>query len=335
MKSPPEQLPAGSSRRRLSIRGLLLAALVLALIFILPVLMVRAAVTLVRFEAEPADTQIMIEWETASELDNAGFYVLRNQTGGTNWSNYTRIEVVDAENGTVYTPPALIPARGDSIIGDIYTFYDQNVSAQVEYFYVLEAVDTNNLSQFHGPISTGIGLATDTPTPTQTSSESPTPTRTMTPTSSATSVQNGTPANGTSTATVPATASITAAPTQTGGPTLTASPTRTSTPGPTATQGPTLRPSGTPVADLDASLTAVMARVTPLGTSAQPDQVTSPTSTAAAVVAEVTLPPVSAEETFVASTGLILRILLTCFLFAVSGTILTGGVIYFVYQRGN
>ena len=60
------------------------------------------AVTLASFTAEPHPEGVLLQWVTATEIDNAGFNLHR----------------ATAENGP-YTPvnPALIPAKGDAVTG--------------------------------------------------------------------------------------------------------------------------------------------------------------------------------------------------------------------------
>lgn len=172
----------------------------------------RAAVTLIYFiaEADAPTNSIYLEWETATELNNAGFYITRS----------------NLENGTYVRITDFIPAEGDGVTGSLYYFFDLNIQTGVRYWYKLEAVDTNNNSEFHGPISAQLGGPTptstlsgptrtptvtvtlppgvtpsNTPTSTQTPIMSPTftsviPTRTVTPQPSNTPlVLNTTPTN--------------------------------------------------------------------------------------------------------------------------------------------
>ncbi|HYN89271.1 MAG TPA: hypothetical protein VER55_12100, partial [Ardenticatenaceae bacterium] len=58
--------------------------------------LVHASVTLERFEATPGTGQILVEWETATEPNNSGFYVLRaEQEAG----EYSRISPFIAARG--------------------------------------------------------------------------------------------------------------------------------------------------------------------------------------------------------------------------------------------
>ncbi len=95
-------------------------------------------VTLASFTATPHAGYVLVEWETASEIDNAGFNVWRSE----------------AEAGT-YTSlnTHLIPARGGPTTGASYSYDDEAVTNGVTYWYKLEDVDTHGASTFHGPAS--------------------------------------------------------------------------------------------------------------------------------------------------------------------------------------
>jgi hypothetical protein len=47
---------------------------------------------------------------------------------------------------------AVIPALGSSVSGSEYDFVDQWVLNGKRYFYLLEDIDTNGISTFHGPV---------------------------------------------------------------------------------------------------------------------------------------------------------------------------------------
>ena len=101
-------------------------------------IVVYAAVTLIYFRTIPGDGQVILLWETATELDNAGFYVQRsNQQGG----SYQRIN------------PTIIPSRGDGLTGAIYEYQDTTVVNGTTYWYRLESIDFNQQSQFYDPVS--------------------------------------------------------------------------------------------------------------------------------------------------------------------------------------
>ena len=166
--------PAG-----LRLKRLLPFFLILGLVFGL-VGRARAAVTLISFTATGMDGYILIEWETATELDNAGFYIqASSQENGT----YSRINT------------DLIFSTGDGLTGASYSYQDNNVSPGTVRWYKLESVALNNTSEFSDPVSavpnaapgdaTSTSTATPTLTPTATNDQ-PDPTSTFTPTATLT-----------------------------------------------------------------------------------------------------------------------------------------------------
>ncbi|MDX9955048.1 MAG: hypothetical protein RBT75_13170 [Anaerolineae bacterium] len=97
-----------------------------------------SAVELARFEAAAQEDGILLEWETASELDNLGFNLYRST----------------ALNGDyVQLNAALIPAQNPgAVFGGIYTWVDEDVTPGVTYFYKLEDVDIHGVATLHGPV---------------------------------------------------------------------------------------------------------------------------------------------------------------------------------------
>jgi hypothetical protein len=84
-------------------------------------------------DANPSDKQVILKWKTETETDNAGFNVWRAD-------NFVKVN------------DALIPALGSSVEGKDYDFVDQWVLNGKRYFYLLEDIDTNGISTFHGPV---------------------------------------------------------------------------------------------------------------------------------------------------------------------------------------
>jgi hypothetical protein len=178
----------------------------------------KAAVELVEFTATPLSDSILIEWETATEFNNAGFFVTRR-----------------TNPNDPYEPISdFIPAEGSGPIGAEYEYLDEDVSVGILYYYVLEDVDTSNLVETHGPVTAMIedSGSTSTPTPSATPTASSTSTFTPSPESSRTATHTPT-----STRTPVPTRTFTPAP-----PTLTPTPyTHT----PTITATPTITPTTT------------------------------------------------------------------------------------------
>ena len=71
--------------------------------------------------------EVTINWETESELNTAGFHILRASSPE---GDFTRIT------------DQLIPPAEDPLSGDEYTYRDVNVEAGNTYYYKLEEVET-------------------------------------------------------------------------------------------------------------------------------------------------------------------------------------------------
>jgi len=221
----------------------LLFTLFLSLGLIVPA--ARAAVHLIAFTAAWRDGQVLLQWQTASEIDTLGFDLYRRAlpTGTEQLLNKT-----------------IIPARGD-LAGATYRFVDKHPPVGPGVFYRLAEVEADGQIVSFMPVA----LYRPTATPTM---RSPTiaPQRAtvtsrppVTPTLAATPRPTPTP-SATPTATLPPTPSFTptGTPIPTRRPTCTPIPTPTSTisasPSPTVTSRPTCTPTAT------ATVTAMAAR---------------------------------------------------------------------------
>jgi hypothetical protein len=81
---------------------------------------------------------ITLSWETASELNSAGFHV---------WKS----EQQDGEYSRITT--AIIPSAGNSSSMNEYAYSDPTVKAGTIYWYKIEEISLDGKSEFHGPIS--------------------------------------------------------------------------------------------------------------------------------------------------------------------------------------
>ena len=159
---------SGDSIRRIlfvSLLGFLIAGFVSTTFLIRKP--VRAAVTLLYFHATGHPGSVVLDWETATEIDNAGFVVNRSNVQN---SDYQRIS-------------EFIAAKGDPLLGARYTYTDTNVVNGEGYWYKLEAIDNRQISDFYEPPEFAIpGTSTQaTLTATQSGSGQLTATRTSTP----------------------------------------------------------------------------------------------------------------------------------------------------------
>jgi hypothetical protein len=98
----------------------------------------RTSVELVYWQATPLPGSVLLEWATAAEVDNYGFYLLR----GTKpyLANATEIAFVAAAG---YKPGG----------GATYQFKDMTTRPGILYTYWLVDVDTNGWKTVHGPLS--------------------------------------------------------------------------------------------------------------------------------------------------------------------------------------
>lgn len=95
------------------------------------------AVTLADFNALSADNHILVIWETASELNNAGFNLYRSATDAA------------PEELLTYVPSQ---APG-SQQGASYQWQDWDVISGDTWWYWLEDIDLNGATTLHGPVS--------------------------------------------------------------------------------------------------------------------------------------------------------------------------------------
>ena len=94
-------------------------------------------VELVKFEAAPGSLGIVVEWETASEIDCGGFHLWRAGSSGGAY------EPITAE---------MVAAKGGLFWGASYTYEDLDVVMGRTYRYKLEDIDVYGRSTFHGPV---------------------------------------------------------------------------------------------------------------------------------------------------------------------------------------
>jgi hypothetical protein len=104
----------------------------------IPVPEPTTAITLASFEAKPGKNKVTLIWKTATEIDNAGFNILR----------------AESENGVyIKINDAVIPAKAGGATGASYQFIDTNAKNRTTYYYKLEDIDLNGTSTMHGPVS--------------------------------------------------------------------------------------------------------------------------------------------------------------------------------------
>ena len=96
------------------------------------------AVELASFSAEPQGRDVLVSWETASEIDNVGFNVYRSEAGG----ERTRLNAW------------LIPSQNPgSTAGSSYQFVDRSAEPDTAYEYWLEDIDMSGAAAINGPLT--------------------------------------------------------------------------------------------------------------------------------------------------------------------------------------
>jgi hypothetical protein len=110
----------------------------------------QASVGLLYFRAQSGPDFIMLEWETAQELDNFGFNLYRGLTG----------DFDDAQK----LNPNLIPSQSTGPTGAFYQWPDNNVQPNIQYTYWLQDIDINGNDTVHDPIVASVSGGNTIPT---------------------------------------------------------------------------------------------------------------------------------------------------------------------------
>jgi Peptidase family C25 len=100
--------------------------------------MATTAVTLQSFTATGGDGEVLLRWETGSELNNLGFHLYRSASEAGPWQRITS---------------SLIPGLGSSPDGAQYACRDTGLANGSTWYYLLEDVETTGKTKRHGPVS--------------------------------------------------------------------------------------------------------------------------------------------------------------------------------------
>jgi len=95
------------------------------------------AVDLISFTATGCADTVLVEWETAQEVNNLGFNLYRSTESN---GSYTKLN------------KQLIPGLISAVSGQQYRYTDKDVISSVLYYYMLEDVDLSGTRTMHGPI---------------------------------------------------------------------------------------------------------------------------------------------------------------------------------------
>ncbi|MBN1138299.1 MAG: tandem-95 repeat protein [Anaerolineae bacterium] len=96
------------------------------------------AVTLLSFTGQSEGGYVILNWETAAELDSEGFHLWRSDLAP---GPYTRLT------------SSLIPAQGSADSGASYQYIDKGAVKGSTAYYKLEEVDSSGVSTFYGPVA--------------------------------------------------------------------------------------------------------------------------------------------------------------------------------------
>jgi len=100
--------------------------------------MALATLTLILFIwKSPRKTGVVVEWSTASEINTVGFNLYRSES---------------REGPSVKINHDVIPTSSDPLTGGNYSYTDNTVQLGHIYYYWLEDLDSNGLSNRNGPI---------------------------------------------------------------------------------------------------------------------------------------------------------------------------------------
>jgi len=94
-------------------------------------------VTLNEFTAMALENEIILEWQTATEFDNAGFHLWRATGEDWKYGDYSTV---------IRLTEQLIAAQGDF---SVYSYIDTDVETGATYYYGLEDIDLYGQSTYH------------------------------------------------------------------------------------------------------------------------------------------------------------------------------------------
>jgi hypothetical protein len=110
-------------------------------------------VDLASFDARLEGGQVVLEWQTKSEIDNLGFDLYRSAHG----APYEKLN------------PTMIRGLLSSIHGASYSWTDADIAPGLTYFYLLEDIDLNGTRTQHGPVRIDVPGTAPDPDQSQTS----------------------------------------------------------------------------------------------------------------------------------------------------------------------
>jgi len=100
------------------------------------------AVELRSFTAEGYKDRVSLNWETGSEMHNAGFHLWRSRNEQGKYIKITR---------------NFIPSEGETSLGAAYNHEDEKVQLGKTYYYRLKSFAEDGASVSYGPVSATVG----------------------------------------------------------------------------------------------------------------------------------------------------------------------------------
>jgi hypothetical protein len=95
------------------------------------------AIDLVGFSANRDGKNIQLSWQTGTEIDNLGYYIVKSGS---------------VDNGYTLLNSKIIPAQGNAYSGHSYSYVDNNVNSGHVYYYWLVDIDIYGQYAIHGPV---------------------------------------------------------------------------------------------------------------------------------------------------------------------------------------
>ncbi|NUN08888.1 MAG: T9SS type A sorting domain-containing protein [Ignavibacteriaceae bacterium] len=102
-------------------------------------------VELVRFSAKSSGNKVVLNWATATEVDNYGFEIQRT-------------EIREQGSEKIWNKVGFVPGNGNSNSEKSYSFTDRNIQSATKYIYRLKQVDTDGSFDYSKEVEVTTGV---------------------------------------------------------------------------------------------------------------------------------------------------------------------------------